>query len=117
MHKRSLNSEVRKKELMKITIENQAILRRLQEKQSNYSVTKWEDDFKETEKRMKSMCEYPFALFTDPSKQQYRTATEGGNFSTAEPMGSGSQERLSNGLDTGLLSRGVLPRISTGVSG
>jgi hypothetical protein len=29
MHKRSLNSEVRKKELMKITIENQAMLRRL----------------------------------------------------------------------------------------
>lgn len=32
MHKRSLNSEVRKKDLMKITIENQNILRRLQEK-------------------------------------------------------------------------------------
>ena len=38
MHKRSLNSEVRKKELMKITIENQTILRRLQDKTSNYSV-------------------------------------------------------------------------------
>ena len=36
--KRSLNSEVRRKELMKITIENQAILKRLQDKTSNYSV-------------------------------------------------------------------------------
>jgi hypothetical protein len=37
-HKRSLNSEVRRKELLKITIENQNILRRLQDKSSNYSV-------------------------------------------------------------------------------
>ena len=117
MHKRSLNSEVRKKELMKITIENQNILRRLQEKTSNYSVNKWEEDFRETEKRMKSMCEYPFTLFTDPTKAQYRTAGEdGAKFTTADAM-SGSQERLSSGLDTGLLSRGGLPRIGTGVSG
>lgn len=67
LHKRSLNSEVRRKELMKITIENQHILKRLQDKTSNYSVQKWENDFKETEKRLKSMCEYPFALFTDPN--------------------------------------------------
>jgi hypothetical protein len=32
-------------------------------------VQRWEDDFKETEKRMKYMCEYPFALFTDPKKR------------------------------------------------
>jgi hypothetical protein len=51
----------------------------LQEKTSNYSVNKWEDDFKETEKRMKSMCEYPFTLFTDPTKVQYRTAAEDGS--------------------------------------
>jgi hypothetical protein len=69
MHKRSLNSEVRKKEMLKITIENQAILKRLQDKTSNYSVQRWEDDFKEKEKRMKYMCEYPFALFTDPKKR------------------------------------------------
>jgi hypothetical protein len=35
-------------------------LKRLQNKQSNYSVEKWEEDFRETEKRMASMCEYPF---------------------------------------------------------
>ena len=45
---------------MKITIENQSMLRRLQDKSSNYSVQRWEDDYRETEKRMKSMCEYPF---------------------------------------------------------
>jgi Hemingway/CFA97 len=115
MHKRSLNSEVRKKELMKITIENQHILRRLQEKTSNYSVQRWEEDFRETEKRMKSMCEYPFALFTDPSGgAKYRTADEYSSANQTAEVGGGSQERL----DTGLLSRGgMLPRIGTGVSG
>jgi hypothetical protein len=58
--RRSLNRDVRKRELLKITLENQAILKRLQEKTSNYSVTKWEDDFKHKENIMKNMCEYPF---------------------------------------------------------
>jgi hypothetical protein len=46
MTKRSLNRDVRKKELMKITMENQAILRRIHGKSSNYSVDKWEGDYK-----------------------------------------------------------------------
>ena len=45
VEKASLNRNQRKKELMKITVENQAILRRLQEKQPTYSVTKWTRDF------------------------------------------------------------------------
>ena len=44
--KKSLNREKRKRDLMKITIENQAILKRLQDKQPTYSVTNWEDEFK-----------------------------------------------------------------------
>ena len=39
--KRSLNREARKRELMKITRENQVILKRLQEKKPNYNVTRW----------------------------------------------------------------------------
>jgi len=62
LSRRSLNSEVRRKELMKITIENQTMLKRLQDKTSNYSVMRWEEDYKQTEKLMKSMCEYPFVL-------------------------------------------------------
>jgi hypothetical protein len=45
VEKASLNRVQRKNELMKITVENQAILRRLQEKQPTYSVTKWTSDF------------------------------------------------------------------------
>ena len=40
-YKKSLNREARKRELMKITRENQVILKRLQEKKPNYNVTKW----------------------------------------------------------------------------
>jgi hypothetical protein len=45
VEKSSLNRVQRKHELMKITVENQAILRRLQEKQPTYSVTKWMSEF------------------------------------------------------------------------
>ena len=100
---------------MKITIENQNFLKRLQNKQSNYSVERWEEDFRETEKRMASMCEYPFqlqtnssalrakqmALLGDESRPGTRFQTEGGNAAES----------------TGLLSRGNLPRIGTGMSG
>ncbi len=51
---------------MKITVENQAFLKRLQDKTATYSVEKWDSDFRETEKRMKSLCEYPFVLQTNP---------------------------------------------------
>ena len=63
-----MNRDVRKKELLKITIENQAILRRLQDKTSNYSVHRWEEDFRHKEKIMRNMCEYPFILDGDPNK-------------------------------------------------
>jgi hypothetical protein len=53
IEKRSLNKENRKKELLRITMENQAILRRLQEKQSNYNVIKWEEQRMENEQLIK----------------------------------------------------------------
>lgn len=53
IEKRSLNKENRKRELLRITMENQAILRRLQEKQSNYNVIKWEEQRMENEQLIK----------------------------------------------------------------
>jgi hypothetical protein len=50
---RSLNKDNRKRELLRITMENQAILRRLQEKQSNYNVIKWEEQRIENEQLIK----------------------------------------------------------------
>lgn len=61
--KKSLNRDSRRKELMKITVENHALLKRLQDQQSCYSVGRWEEDFKKKEKLMSEvMCDYPFIL-------------------------------------------------------
>ena len=58
--KRSLNRDARKRELLKITMENQAILRRLQDQQPNYNVIKWEEENQQRKKLLKNICEYPY---------------------------------------------------------
>ena len=57
--KNSLNKEYRKKELLKITLENYELLKRLNSKTSTYNVNKWEEDFKYKERMMRSMSEFP----------------------------------------------------------
>lgn len=58
--RKSLNSDKRKFSLMRITLENQLILRRLQQAESYYDTSEWETDFKKREKILKVMCEYPY---------------------------------------------------------
>lgn len=60
--KKSLNKEIRRRQLVQITSENQALLKRLQDKQPNYNVHRWEDDRKDSERRLQFMCEYPYLL-------------------------------------------------------
>jgi hypothetical protein len=61
--KRSMNSDMRRRTLMKITMENQAFLKRLQVQGSCYSVGRWEEDFRKKEDLMRNvMCERPFVL-------------------------------------------------------
>jgi len=57
--KRSLNREARKRELMKITKENQMILKRLQDKSASYNVSKWQKEEDSRRKVLKNICEYP----------------------------------------------------------
>eukprot|EP00349_Pseudokeronopsis_sp_Brazil_P003730 CAMPEP_0202960242 /NCGR_PEP_ID=MMETSP1396-20130829/4391_1 /ASSEMBLY_ACC=CAM_ASM_000872 /TAXON_ID= /ORGANISM="Pseudokeronopsis sp., Strain Brazil" /LENGTH=83 /DNA_ID=CAMNT_0049679331 /DNA_START=232 /DNA_END=483 /DNA_ORIENTATION=- len=57
--KKSLNRDFRKKELMKITLENYDFLKRLGQKQSCYSITKFEEDYKQKEILMRSLSEFP----------------------------------------------------------
>lgn len=66
--KKSLNREHRKRELLKITMENQAILKRLQDKTSNYNVGKWEGEFRDRERILKNICEYPYQSI-NPNKK------------------------------------------------
>jgi hypothetical protein len=43
--RKSLNRDHRRRELIKITMENQFLLKRLAEKQSAYNVLKYEEDY------------------------------------------------------------------------
>ena len=47
---------------MKITAENQVILKRLQEKKPNYNVTRWAKEDYDRQKILTNICEYPYAL-------------------------------------------------------
>lgn len=60
--KKSLNKELRKRDLIKITLENQALLKRLTGKQPSYDTEKWEGERVETEKLLENICEFPYRL-------------------------------------------------------
>jgi len=67
-HPRSLNRETRKKELVKITIENQAILKRLKEQKSMYDHNSWLNERKRHETYLKNISEYPMSIYTLTTK-------------------------------------------------
>lgn len=54
----SLNHDRRKKEQLKITSENQAFLKRLQEQGSTYSVNQWSADFQKNQQLKLKLTEY-----------------------------------------------------------
>lgn len=68
-NRRSLNRDARKRELMKITKENQLILKRLQDKTANYNVSKWQREDNERIKILKNICEFPL-IYKDTYMQQ-----------------------------------------------
>ncbi|KAH7479835.1 hypothetical protein PRIC1_008612 [Phytophthora ramorum] len=55
----SLNKGLRKRELQKITSENQAILRRIQMREPTYDHVQWEEDAKKNERYAANIREYP----------------------------------------------------------
>merc|ERR1719355_137470 len=55
----SLNRDSRKTELMRITQENQAILKRIQQAQPVYNHVEWEDSYRRSEVYLRNKCEYP----------------------------------------------------------
>lgn len=75
--KRSLNRASRKQELLKITLENQAILRRLQDKTSNYNVARWEVDHQTRKDLLKNMSEYPYDMDKRKNRQFNRSEAGG----------------------------------------
>jgi len=55
----SLNRDLRKTELMRITQENQAILKRIQKAQPIYNHVEWEDSYRRSATYLRNKCEYP----------------------------------------------------------
>ncbi|OMJ92784.1 hypothetical protein SteCoe_4418 [Stentor coeruleus] len=59
---KSLNREARKRKLVQIALENQAMMRRISRKKSNYNHGSWDIQRKNVEKMLVNICEYPYAL-------------------------------------------------------
>lgn len=60
----SLNRDARKKELLRITRDNQTILKRIQQAQPVYNHVEWEDDNRKNMTFLKNRCEFPLVLRT-----------------------------------------------------
>mmetsp|Transcript_12980 Transcript_12980/g.21947 ORF Transcript_12980/g.21947 Transcript_12980/m.21947 type:complete len:130 (+) Transcript_12980:235-624(+) len=101
--KKSLNREQRRRDLIKITVENQAILRRLQQKSSTYSVEKWENEYARQAKYRDMVCENPYG-FADGFKNS-RVMTAQGR------IGQGRLDYLTSG--EGQTGSVALPRIGS----
>lgn len=94
--KKSLNRASRKQELLKITLENQAILRRLQDKNSNYNVARWEHDHKLRQDLLKNMSEYPDELDSKYRKRLFNKSEAGGTAYRPRSLGPRSTWRQKN---------------------
>lgn len=97
--RRSLNRDARKRELMKITKENQMILKRLQDKSANYNVSRWQRQEGDRVRILKNICEYPLVAkdtYAQPDfiirkgKSKSTSATVGGFYKRTKGYASGN---------------------------
>ena len=91
---KSLNRELRKRELLRVTAENQALLKRLQEKPASYNVQQWEEDQRRHEETLRLRCEYPYAT------QSYRESSSSARQRGLTPNPPISKSMASNSLAT-----------------
>jgi len=61
---KTLNGERRRQEERRIHKENQFMLKRMQEKKSEYDISKFQRERERTEKLIKKICEYPESIHT-----------------------------------------------------
>merc|ERR1711871_121744 len=59
---KSLNKEARRRELLRITADNQAILKRIQERQPFYNHLEWERERMQNEKYLRNISQFPESL-------------------------------------------------------
>lgn len=84
---KSLNRASRKQELLKITLENQAILRRLQDKGSNYNVAKWEHEHSERQELLKNISEYNYEMGKTKMRKGFNNSEAGGTAYRPKSLG------------------------------
>lgn len=78
LRSKSLNKNVRQREMVRITEENENLLKRLQEKQSCYNVIEWEIDRKKQIKMLKKICYYPPSMASQkPRRRGKKRAQQG----------------------------------------
>lgn len=70
----SLNQDSRKKELLRITRENGAILKRIQQAQPVYNHVIWEDDSRKNKSYLQNCAEYPIVLRSARGKRGEKTS-------------------------------------------
>ena len=73
---RSLNKAFRKRELQRITQENQAILRRIQAREPNYNHLDWEESRRKNEQYLKNIAEYPLLKNQRPGAATWGPGTQ-----------------------------------------
>jgi len=93
----SLNRDSRKVELMRITSQNQGILKRIQRAQPVYNHVAWEDSYRRSQEYLKNSSEYPLVLKRKASRGSGLLPLSGadGEFSqggSATAPASGGQE-------------------------
>lgn len=91
----SMTKDARKHELIRITQENQAILRRIQCTQPVYNHMQWEESYRRNELYLRNACEYPVVL------RQQSAPTLGGTRSLARTGASldGPKDKLDQLLE------------------
>lgn len=72
---RSLNKDFRKRQLMQISIENQYILKRIQEQKSSYDRHSWVESHKQSEGYLKNISQYPFQLHSSTNQSLHPEGT------------------------------------------
>jgi len=69
-YSQSLNRERRKRELQRITRENQRILSRIQAAEPTYDHLAWAEHEREHEENMKRICELPLVIHGEPHVEE-----------------------------------------------
>ena len=98
---KSLNNPYRKKELQRITMENQHILKRIQRREPTYNHVAWEEDRKVHESYLRNICEYPYQAPPQKGKGKLRSRYLNSGYGST-----GQLSRLDGGYQTD--SRGQL---------